>query len=257
MGTRRTRVTVLVAITLPLVFGSSTHAQFCKTTNTPDVVRIRLSPDCGDPARIELRRNGDDKVRVPAVRQHEGWWLAPPYRDPMKNVSYCSKVCGYASVCVAATALPEHDAAGQRICVAEYKFGCEEAAWTLAVEASPPATLMYKRKREQSREQSGEMKAVPAPLKRAQICDLAVSETIEIIPQTRPHYSFVPIPVWHEKLQGRRNQEWPLSRTTLIDYVRLPEGRRSRALSEGERAYFQLDIRELKLMIAREHKDHR
>lgn len=77
-----------------------------------------------------------------------------------------------------------------------------------------------------------------------------MQETIEIIPQTKPHYSFKPIPVSHAALYARKNHVWPIGRSTLIDYVRLPEERkRSRPLSEPERAYFQLELRELKLMI--------
>jgi hypothetical protein len=221
---------------------------WCRKTSTPDVVRVNLSVDCGSPDRIEVRRNGNDKARLVGVRQDAGWWRLDPFSESIDSVTLCSKVCGYASVCVAGVPKGERDAAGNRVCVADYTFDCDEAGWTLAIQAKPSATLTYTRKRA-AVEQRGEVKAVS--LKATRMCDLSVDETVEIVPKTT-NYVFAPIPVSHDALQAKQNSVWILGRDALMDYVRLPQGRRSHPLTEQERTFFQVDIKELTLMIAGE-----
>ena len=251
MERRKVSFTVIALLACATAAGAQRYEPWCKPGSKPDLMRVRLGAECGEPKRIQLRRNGDDGARVDGLIQDGGWWLVTTPAQTVDDIKLCSRVCGYASICVVAEPKPEHDESGKRQCVAEYNFDCGESAWSLAVEANPSSTLVYTRKRLERLDQRGQITANPAGVKPVEICDLGVSETVEIVPRTRTVYSFDPIPVSYDALSLKKKKEWPLGQEALMKYVRLPGGtRRAQDLSVTERAYVQLDIRELKLMIA-------
>ena len=237
------------AVTLAaLSAAAATQAQaVCTAGHAPDAVRIVLSTECGAPDRIEVRRNGDDKNRLFGTKQGGVWLLEEPFTDSIGSVKLCSKVCGFASTCVAGK--PKHDRAanGDNICVAEYRFDCDESAWTLAVQSKPAATLAYTRRHE-TQEQRGVLKS--GPLKAIEMCDLAPDERVSITPQTKTTYTFKAIPVSFGELDVLRGKVLTLRPANLKKFVVPPAAVRSSGQSQNEDTFVQLDLKELTLMIA-------
>ncbi len=239
----------LVSLTALLFAATALHGQWCSHDTGADRVRIILSSDCGNPESFDLRRNGDDGSIVVATREGSGGrWVIDPFTESIGSVTLCTKLCGHASVCRKATPSKEKDANGNNVCVAVFDFRCDEGAWTLAVQSKPNATLSYTRKREEGTKQRGELKA--APRQPAKMCDLAPDETVEIVPKPKASrtYTFAPIAVSQDELVGKKNV-WTLGATQLLDRVQMPDGKRSRALTEAERSFVQIDIKELTLTL--------
>lgn len=183
MGNRNAVARIAIAAVLLVAPAVQAEEPWCKATQKPDLVRVRLAVQCGEPARIELRRNGDDRAPVQGVKQDDGWWLVPKFNDAMNSVTLCSEICGFASACAAAVPVGEREAGtGRRVCVAEYQFSCDERAWTLAVQANPQSRLRYTRKRDESREQRGEISASPAPLARLPLDKVGTSVHVAYAP---------------------------------------------------------------------------
>ncbi|HJQ38164.1 MAG TPA: hypothetical protein VKB93_13585 [Thermoanaerobaculia bacterium] len=241
------RTLVLMAM---LLFPSVLAAQVCTLEHSPDRIRIRLVGNCGSPSRLQLRMGGDNgKIVSAGINDDEGYWEGKGFPQKIKNVQLCTTICKYASNCVAGEPVEDKDKDGKNICVAEYTVQCDEPGWQLGVSSDPPAvTLNYTRRRPESIEQRGELRAAPGSL----ICDLAVDEEVKLKPLLKSgDYKFDDIPISHATLDKKRQKSWPMGISDFLPYLVLPDGRRAQtvAATPAEQAFVQCDLKRLTLKI--------
>jgi hypothetical protein len=255
---------------------SVAHAQadWCTKKTTADSIRVTLV-DCPKQDQLTLRRRGDDRSRITLdPTGNSAVWVGEALDGSIDTNVLCSTLCNFASVCAAGKPSPRKDKDGiTDICVANYEFRCAEQGWTLNVSWTPLVTLSYTRHRRRpdtdSVEQRGELKAREIPLAAItpsktnrgthsqlsgtnQICDLAADEEVKLKPNVKP-YSFDDIRVSRADLEQKQNS-WTLGANELMNYVKMPGGRRAQGASDAESAYVQQDLKWLTLTIGSERR---
>ena len=162
---------------LLLAFATTAGAQnWCNEDSIPDAIYVDLNGCDAPPSLIDFRLNGDDERLLTAVRSNNNpFWRAEPYQASMKRKTLCTRLCGRASSCAAAT--PSVETEGSRkLCVARYRIRCDRQWWKLSFESRPAGThILYTRAAaSQQQPQTGRGEAP------GNLCDLGFAEKVRV-----------------------------------------------------------------------------